>query len=74
MKPPAGGHDDTVMALVIAWQGVTGHKRSRGHADFFRTAMEANAGLTKSAVDGGELNRLPSEYPMGGSGGSRWSM
>ena len=73
---PSGGHDDTVMALAIAWQGVAGKRRRAFDPEFMRQITSINAGLTKPASgqgDGGAMDRLPSEYPMGGSGGSnRW--
>jgi hypothetical protein len=70
---PSGGHDDTVMSLAIAWQGVTGHVRRAANADFFKSAMDANAALTKSGLYMGEADRTPSEYPEGGAGGNPWS-
>jgi phage FluMu gp28-like protein len=74
---PSGGHDDSVMALAIAWQGVAGKKRRAFDPEFMRQVAAINAGLfrsTKSDGDGGAMDRLPSEFPMGGSGGNRWRM
>jgi phage FluMu gp28-like protein len=75
-----GGHDDIVMALCIAWQGVAGHKHTENRAEFFKSAMEANASLTKSGRGGGS-DFMPSEYPEGGGvlttnpwNPRRWSM
>ena len=72
-EAPSGGHDDMVMALAIGWQGVAGRKRNVIDGAFMRAIIAANEDL--SSCDGpGEMDRLPSEYPMGGPGGRRWSM
>ena len=74
---PSGGHDDTVMALAIAWQGIAGKKRRAFDPEFMRQIMAINSGLTRSATsggDGGAIDRLPSEFPMGSGGGNRWRM
>jgi phage FluMu gp28-like protein len=74
---PSGGHDDTVMALAIAWQGIAGKKRRAFDPEFMRQVTAINAGLTRSTRSDGSssaTDRLPSEYPMGGSGGNRWRM
>jgi phage terminase large subunit-like protein len=70
-EAPNGGHDDCVMALAIAWQGITGHNRTKSHAEHFRAAMTANASLTKSSM-GGDSDLTPSDYPEGGAGGNPW--
>ena len=74
---PSGGHDDTVMALAIGWQGIAGKQRRPFNPEFMRQITAINSGLTRSATsdgDGGAMNRLPSEYPTGGRGGYRWRM
>ena len=78
-EAPSGGHDDLVMALAIAWQGVAGRKAKALDAEFMRSFVEANAEMG-GYRGGGETDRLPSEYPEGGrtSGQSvfsprRWS-
>jgi phage FluMu gp28-like protein len=36
-EAPSGGHDDCVLALCIAWQGVAGHKRKTFDAAFMKS-------------------------------------
>jgi phage FluMu gp28-like protein len=73
---PSGGHDDTVMALAIAWHGIAGKKRGLDPA-FFRSVMDMNAGLAGTSGwrgAGGDADTLASHYPEGGTGGKRWRM
>src|SRR3954453_21843068 len=42
---PAGGHDDTVMSLAIAWQGLVGRNRRILDPAFARAITDANADL-----------------------------
>jgi hypothetical protein len=67
---PSGGHDDTVMALAIAWQGVADSRKRHFNADYAKVFAEANAGLTRSGSGWGD-DRVPSDYPEGGN--SVWS-
>jgi hypothetical protein len=67
-EAPSGGHDDLVMALAIGWQGVAGRKRRTIDPEFMRSIMAISDDLS-----GGEMDRLPSEYPVGGPD-RRWSM
>lgn len=77
----AGGHDDTVMALAIAWQGVAVSKKQRLDREFFSGLSEVNRSLAGSRYgtgNGGDMDRLPHE---GGTFGSfsgnqrrRWRM
>jgi hypothetical protein len=77
---PSGGHDDTVMALAIAWQGIAGRKRRAFDPQFMKSIMDINASLTRSGMSNGcgnEMDRLPSDYPDGGGGSwepGRWHM
>jgi hypothetical protein len=65
---PSGGHDDTVMALAIAWQGVAGSTRRNPFAGFGAELADVNAGLTRSGESGFDApDRLPHEFPLGGS-------
>lgn len=70
-EAPSGGHDDLVMALAIGWQGVAGRKRNVIDAAMMRAFFEANDEM-EGYRDGGEMNKLPSEFPMGGPD-RRWS-
>ena len=61
--------------MCLAQSGRAGRKRSAVNTEFFGRMMAINDDLTKSAIDGSE--RLPSDYPQGGSGmfeKRRWSM
>ncbi|MGA2772541.1 MAG: hypothetical protein ABSG26_17155 [Bryobacteraceae bacterium] len=58
-EAPSGGHDDTVMALAIGWQGVVGCKQKALNAEFMHSMMAGNVGLV-----------APSAWRMGGGGGS----
>jgi phage FluMu gp28-like protein len=49
-EAPTGGHDDTVMALAIAWQGVESHKKTSIDEEFFARTWEINAELTRPSV------------------------
>jgi hypothetical protein len=72
-EAPDGGHDDMVMALAIAWQGVAGRKHRALDPAFWASANENLWGHR----GGGDADRTPSDYPMGGSdlrGPHRWSM
>jgi len=72
---PSGGHDDTVMALAIAWQGVAG-KKHRLDPAFFRSMMDINSELSGAGPwhgAGSDMDRLPSDYPEGGKD-NRWRM
>jgi phage FluMu gp28-like protein len=75
---PAGGHDDTVMALAIAWQGITTGKKHRLDPAFMRSVMAANNELSGSGGwrgIGSDTDLLPSEFPEGGKGiNKRWDM
>src|ERR1035441_4883440 len=62
-EAPSAGHDDLVMALAIGWQGVAGRKRKALDPEFMRQIMALNGDLSGS--DGGDIDRLPSEYPPG---------
>jgi phage FluMu gp28-like protein len=81
-EAPNHGHDDCVMALAIAWQGVTAGKRRTLDAEHFRVCSEINEELAQASPwhgAGSESDQLPHEYPEGGTGGSafsskRWSM
>jgi hypothetical protein len=66
---PPGLHDDLVMALAIAYTGLGDAVRRQADSMFFRQCFQANASLTKSGFsgDGGDMERLPHEYPEGGS-------
>jgi hypothetical protein len=46
-EAPTGGHDDAVMALAIAWQGVARHKNTIIDEEFFARTWEINAELTR---------------------------
>jgi phage FluMu gp28-like protein len=70
-EAPSGGHDDTVMALAIAWQGVAGRKRTQFDAEFMQSLAAANQELA-GYRSGGEGALLPHDYPMGGNA-RRWS-
>ena len=75
-EAPSGGHDDIVMALAIAWQGITAGKKKELDAEHFRACAEATASLTRAGMmggDGGSMDRLPGEYPEGGAGGNAFS-
>jgi phage FluMu gp28-like protein len=63
---PAGGHDDTVMALAIAWQGITTGKKQRIDPAFMAQIFAINGSLGGHRSTGGDMDRLPSEYPEGG--------
>lgn len=73
---PSGGHDDLVMALAIAWQGITTGKKKSFDPAFMQSIASMNAELSGYGRFGDE--RLPSEYPEGGVKGQerrgRWSM
>ena len=71
-EAPSGGHDDMVMSLAIGWSGIAGRKHKALNPEFMRQIMEVNGDLCGG--DGGDMERLPSDYPEGGSQGSRrWS-
>jgi hypothetical protein len=67
-------YDDQVDAMS---QALNRLRKSRSlDPEFFRACMDATFSLTESGMSGGdgsEMDRLPSEYPMGGSGGRKWS-
>lgn len=44
---PAGGHDDTVMALAIAWQAVARHKKYSIDEELFARTWRINAELRR---------------------------
>jgi predicted phage terminase large subunit-like protein len=72
---PNGAYDDQVDAMSQALNRL--RKSPSLDPEFFRACMDANLSLTKSGMGGGngsEMDRLPSEYPMGGGGGRRWSI
>ncbi len=78
-EAPSGGHDDIVLALAIAWQGLAGHKKHSVNAESFSRILALNDELKRnnmSGDDGGLMDRLPHEFPEGGSGRSllldRW--
>jgi phage FluMu gp28-like protein len=76
-QAPDGGHDDSVIALAIAWVGVAGHKKSATDKEYFARVMSINEGLTRAGMsnaDGAGMDRLPSDYPMGGRRPNRWNM
>jgi phage terminase large subunit-like protein len=67
---PNGHHDDQVDSMS---QALNRLRKSRAlDAAFFRAVMEMNLGNTKSSDDGGSMDILPSEYPMGGPDRSWW--
>lgn len=80
----AGGHDDTVMALAIAWQGIASAKKQRSDREFFAGLGEVNRSLAGSRYgtgNGGDMDRLPHEGGTHGGFGSfsgnqrrRWRM
>jgi hypothetical protein len=74
---PEGGHDDTVLALAIAWQGL-GESNTRLSPEAMKMFTEANANLRGSRWSASD-ERTPSDYPLGGSSRNpfssrRWSM
>jgi hypothetical protein len=79
-QAPEGGHDDCVMSLAIAWQGVADSRKRKFNPDMARVFAEANAGLTRSAMSMGAEDKVPSDYQEGGStcsvnpwSSNRWS-
>lgn len=72
---PAAKHDDRVDAASQALNWLQSKRIAIDH-EFFRSMMAVNRSLTRCAMseEGIEVDRLPSDYPMGGSGGGRWSV
>lgn len=66
-KALAGSHDDTVLALAIAWQGVAGHARRKIATDFFQSVMAVNVSLSGNSHRDTRDERTPSDFPEGGS-------
>jgi hypothetical protein len=77
---PPGLHDDYVMALAIAFAGLGNAVKRRTDAVMIGSLLAGNSDLIFAGgspwhVAGSEADRLPHEYPMGGTGGrGRWSM
>jgi len=72
---PNGRNDDQVDSMSQALNRL--RKRRAFDPEFMKSIMSINAGLTRAGMaqgDGSGMDRLPSEYPIGGSGGGRWSM
>ena len=66
-KGLAGSHDDTVLALANAWQGVAAHARSKIATDFFQSLMAANVSLSGNSHRDARDEPTPSDFPEGGS-------
>jgi hypothetical protein len=66
-EAPTGSHDDTVLALAIAGQGVAGHARRKIATDFFQSVMAANVSLSGNRRRDARDEPTPSDFPEGGS-------
>jgi len=57
--------------------GIVAGRGQKFDPAFARALVDINATLTRSGAgdgDGSQMDRLPSDYPMDGGGGRRWSM